>query len=96
MRPIRGCGLADDFMKVWKVQFACDINIENGIYSCKKECRRPTSSAPFPATLLPASKQARLEEQLLKQQDDISFDECKIDEGIKTHFAGKHIILSHP
>lgn len=92
MRPFRDCGLADGFMKVWKVQFACNINEENGVYSCRKDHKRQTTPASSPATLLPASKRARLEEnEVVSASNDILFDECKMDEDIKKHFLGKHL-----
>lgn len=90
MRPFRDCGLADGFMKVWKVQFACNINQENGEYCNKKDRRKSASSVSTPATLLPASKRARLEEVHQTAPDDNSdFDESKMDNDIRKHFKGK-------
>jgi hypothetical protein len=80
-------------MKVWRVQFACNINVENGECSNKKD-RRKSSSVTTPATLLPASKRARLEEIQTTPDSSSNFDERKMDKDIRKHFLGMYI--SHP
>lgn len=55
-----------------------------------KDRRKSASSVSTPATLLPASKRARLEEVHQTAPDDNSdFDESKMDNDIRKHFKGK-------
>ena len=95
VRPLRDCGLADGFMKVWKQQFLGNINQQNGEYSCKNECRRSASSSNTPTSLLPASKRARLNEETTYLDDSSSkgFNESQMDDNIKEHFLGKYTML---
>lgn len=86
VRPFKDCGLADGFMKVWKLKFHGSINQQTGdyIYTSNNGHRK---AATTPTALLPATKRARLQEE--STDDGNAFNESEMDENIKEHFLGK-------
>lgn len=86
VRPFKDCGLADGFMKVWKLKFQCNINQQTGEYNSKNGNRKASTSTP--TALLPASKRARLQEETTSLDDSSAFNESEMDETIKDHFLG--------